>query len=141
MKREVNLDWVKGLEFAGNIDGHTITIDVDEANGGTNKGVRPKPLMMLALAGCTGIDVVSILKKMRIDLDGLSIKVEGSIQDEFPKAFESMHVIYTFKGKNLDREKLEKAVTLSKEQYCGVSATLKKAIELTYEIRVDEQLG
>jgi len=138
MNREISLDWVSGLEFSGNIDGHSITIDVDEANGGTNRGARPKPFMMLALAGCTGIDVVSILKKMRVELEGLSIKVEGKIQDELPKAFESMHVIYTFKGKGLNMEKLQKAVDLSKEQYCGVSATLRKAIDLTYEIRVVE---
>lgn len=134
MKREVNIDWVDNLEFLADVDGHKITIDA----GDEDKGPRPKPFMLLALAGCTGMDVVSMLKKMRVELKGLSIKVEGDIQDELPKAFESMKVIYTFKGDNLPMDKLEKVVELSKDKYCGVSATLKPLIPITYEIRIEQ---
>jgi putative redox protein len=134
MKREVNLDWVNNLEFSADVDGHKITIDA----GDDDKGPRPKPFMLLALAGCTGMDVVSMLSKMRVELKGLSIKVEGDIQDELPKAFESMKVIYTFKGDNLPMDKLEKVVELSKDKYCGVSATLKPLIPITYEIRTEQ---
>jgi putative redox protein len=133
MKREVNIDWVEGLEFLADVDGHKITIDA----GDEDKGPRPKPLMLLALAGCTGMDVVSMLKKMRVELKGLSIKVEGDIQDDLPKAFEAMKVIYTFRGDNLPMDKLEKVVELSKDKYCGVSATLKPLIPITYEIRTE----
>ncbi len=137
MKREILIDWVSDLEFKGEVDGHEITIDGPPESGGKNKGMRPKPLVMLGLAGCTGMDVISILKKMKVPVEGMSIKVEGNIQDDLPKAFEGMHVIYTFKGKNLPEDKLARAVELSKDKYCGVSATLQKVIPITYEIRTE----
>jgi len=135
MKREISLDWKEGLEFEADLDGHKITIDGPEESGGRNKGARPKPFMLLSLAGCTGMDVVSILKKMRVDVQGLHIKVVGDMEDEIPKAFLSMHVVYTFKGDDLPMDKLEKAVELSREKYCGVSAVLSKALPITYEIK------
>ncbi len=138
MKREVTIDWQDGLEFLADLDGHKVTIDADEQSGGKNRGAKPKPFMLLALAGCTGMDVVSILKKMKVEVEGLSIKVEGDMQDEVPKAFQAMHVIYSFKGKRLPEDKLKKAVELSKEKYCGVSATLKQVIPITYDIKVEE---
>jgi putative redox protein len=134
MKREINIDWVNNLEFLADIDGHKITIDA----GDEDKGPRPKPFLLLALAGCTGMDVVSMLSKMRVELKGLSIKVESDIQDELPKAFESMKVIYTFRGDHLPMDKLERVVELSKDKYCGVSATLKPLIPITYEIRTEQ---
>lgn len=138
MKKKINLDWVDSMEFVTDMDGHKITIDAPEESGGKNKGARPKPLMMLALAGCTGMDVVSILKKMKVDIDGLSIEVEGDMDDDPPKAFNSMHVIYNFKGNNLPEDKIKKAVDLSKDKYCGVSAVLKKAIQITYKINISD---
>jgi putative redox protein len=111
-------------------------LDAAEAVGGGNKGPRPKPLMLAALAGCTGMDVVSILKKMRVELDDLDVTVEGDLTEEHPKQFYKMNVIYEFKGKGLPLEKLKKAVSLSEERYCGVSAFYKKAIEVTSEIKI-----
>jgi len=137
MKREIKVDWIDGLAFEADLDGHKITIDGPEESGGKNRGARPKPFMLLALAGCTGMDVVSILKKMKVDVKGLNIKVEGDMEEEIPKTFISMHVIYTFKGDELPMDKLEKAVELSKEKYCGVSAMLKKVIPITYEIKTE----
>ena len=106
--------------------------------GGGNKGPRPKPLMLVALAGCTGMDVVSMLKKMRVELDGLRIWVEAEQTEEHPKHYSSMKVIYEFKGKDLPMDKLEKAVNMSEERYCGVSAVYKKAMPVSTEIRVVE---
>ena len=94
--------------------------------------------MMASLAGCTGMDVASILKKMRVDVDDFNIIVEGEITEEHPKHFTSMHIIYEFKGKNLPLDKIEKAVKLSQDTYCGVSASYRKAMELTYEIKLIE---
>ncbi|MBW6497221.1 MAG: OsmC family protein [Bacteroidales bacterium] len=136
MKRSVELNWLEDLVFEVDNEGHKIMIDADMENSGKPRGMRPKPLMMVSLAGCTAIDVVDILKKMRVNIKGLSIKVDGNIRDELPKDFLSMHVIYVFKGKNLPLDKLERAVQLSKDKYCGVSATLAKAIDLTYEIQI-----
>ncbi|MFW5774371.1 MAG: OsmC family protein, partial [Tangfeifania sp.] len=95
-------------------------------------------LMLAALAGCTGMDVVSILKKMRVDVKDFNVTVEGDLTEEHPKQFSKMHVIYEFKGKNLPMDKLRKAVNLSEERYCGVSATYRKAMEITSEIKVSE---
>jgi putative redox protein len=138
MKREVQLEWKDGFGFEADMDGHKITIDLPEENGGNNRGPRPKPFMLLALAGCTGVDVVMMLGKMRVDIKGLSITVEGEMQDELPKAFESMKVIYHFRGKDLPMDKLQKVVELSRDKYCGVSATLKPLLPISYEIRTEE---
>ena len=92
--------------------------------------------MMASLAGCTGMDVVSILKKMRVQLDYFNVVVEAELTEEHPKHFIKMHVIYEFKGKDLPMAKLEKAISMSEEKYCGVSATYKQTMELTSEIKI-----
>jgi putative redox protein len=92
--------------------------------------------MLAALAGCTGMDVVSILKKMRVPFMGLNIRVEADVTEEHPKHYEKMHIIYEFTGEGLQIEQLKKAVELSQDRYCGVSFVYKKAMELTYEIQI-----
>ena len=139
MKQEINLSWKKGMAFETELFGHKLTIDADQSNGGQNLGPRPKPLLMVALAGCTGMDVVSILEKMRVEPADLNVRVEGEVTEEHPKQFTSLHIIYEFWGKDLPMEKLEKAVSLSDERYCGVSATLKKGIPVTHEIVVHDR--
>mgnify|MGYP003825903239 CR=1 FL=1 len=136
MKSSINLAWKENMSFETEMDGHKIILDADPAVGGENKGPRPKPFMLLALAGCTGMDVISILKKMRVEVESFNVKVEGNLTEEHPKQYDKMHVIYEFKGKNLPMEKIEKAVNLSEERYCGVSAMYKKAIPITTEIRI-----
>ncbi len=89
----------------------------------------------MSLAGCTGMDVVSLLKKMRVTFEDLKISVDANLTDEHPKIYDAMHITYKFWGvKEADHTKVEKAVTLSKERYCGVSAMLEKASKLTFEI-------
>jgi putative redox protein len=134
----VNTKWLGEMAFEGDINGHKIVIDADPAVGGQDKGPRPKPFMLLALGGCTAMDVISILKKMRVEVDSFNVRVEGDLTDEHPKHFYKMHVIYEFTGKNLPMDKLKTAIELSEERYCGVSATYKKALELTSEIKVTE---
>lgn len=137
-KQEVRVNYLENMAFEAEVNGHKIILDAAEGVGGENRGPRPKPLMLTALAGCTGMDVVSILKKMRVEFDDFNVIVEGDLTEEHPKQFYKMNVIYEFKGKDLPLEKLEKAVSLSEERYCGVSAMYKKAIEITSEIRVIE---
>lgn len=136
MKHTVNVNWLKKMAFEGNIDGHKIIMDASSEVGGEDRGPRPKPFMLMALAGCTGMDVVSILEKMRIELDDFNVIVEGELSEEHPKHYQSMHVIYEFKGKDLPMDKLEKAINLSEERYCGVNAVYKKTIKMSYEIRI-----
>ena len=139
MKEEINVSWTEDMAFETELNGHKLIIDANENVGGHDKGPRPKPLMLLSLAGCTGMDVISILKKMRVDVDSFNVKVEGELTEEHPKHYHKMHTIYEFTGKNLPLDKIEKAVNLSQERYCGVSATYRKAMELTSEIKIIEK--
>lgn len=139
MKTSLNVNWIKGMAFESDVNGHKITIDAMESVGGEDKGPRPKPLMLLSLAGCTGMDVVSILKKMKVDFEDFSIEIEAEMTEEHPKHYNKMKVIYKFWGKDLPIEKIKKAVSLSDENYCGVSVVYKKAIEMSYEIRVNPE--
>jgi len=134
MKNIVNTSWAGNMKFNANVSGHPIMMDAVAGVGGENAGPRPKELMLAALAGCTGMDVVSILKKMQVELDGFDIKIEADLTEEHPKVYTHIHIIYEFKGKDLDVEKLKKAIELSQEKYCGVSAMYRKAMEVTYEI-------
>jgi len=138
MTNKIECNWKEKMAFEAVVNNHKIMIDANESVGGEDKGPRPKPLMLVALAGCTGMDVVSILKKMRVDFDDFSVSVEGELTEEHPKYYKLIKVVYKFKGKNLPKEKLEKAVDLSKERYCGVSVLLEKATKLTYEIIIEE---
>ena len=138
MKESVHVNWVEGMSFEVEVGGYKIMIDSEPESGGIHKGPKPKPLMMVALAGCTGMDVVALLRKMRVDFEAINITVEGDLAEEHPRKFNKMHVIFEIKGKNLDLTKIEKALALSKDKYCGVSASYKDIMELTYEIRMVE---
>ena len=130
--------WIGEMAFESDINGHKVTLDAEPHVGGMNRGPRPKPFMLLALGGCTAMDVISILKKMRVEVEDLNVIVEGDLTEEHPKHFYKMHVIYEITGKDLPMEKLERAVYMSEEKYCGVSAVYKKVIDITSEIRVIE---
>jgi putative redox protein len=136
MKESIQVNWQNGMAFEAEVEGFKINIDSKAEDGSVGKGPRPKPLMMVALAGCTGMDVISILQKMRVELDAFAVKIEGELTEEHPKQFTKMHIIYQFKGKDLPADKLEKAIALSHERYCGVSASYRKAMEITYEIEL-----
>ncbi len=135
---KIDTKWIGGMAFESKIGDHIIRIDGAPEVGGKNSGAGPKPLMLTALAGCTGMDVVSMLKKMRVEYEALTISVEADMKEDFPKNYEAMKVIYTFKGKKEIYDKVKKAVDLSKENYCGVSALYAKAIPLTFEIIIEE---
>ena len=137
MRHTVEASWKGNMKFDTEVNGHHFMMDSALNNDGEDTGPRPKPLMLAALAGCTGMDVVSILRKMRQDLDYFNVRVEGDTEDQHPNPFVKMHIIYEFRGKDLDMGKIEKAISLSMERYCGVSAVYRKAqVELTHEIRI-----
>ncbi|HNW90361.1 MAG TPA: OsmC family protein [Bacteroidales bacterium] len=134
MKHEVNTKWLGNMKFDSLVDEHHVVIDSLPESGGENSGPRPKQLMLTALAGCTAMDVVSILKKMKITPDEFQVKINAHLTDEHPKHYDALHLIYEFKGKDLPLEKIEQAISLSQEKYCGVSFMYKKIMNLTYEI-------
>ncbi len=136
VKHSIRTEWKGDMAFESDINGHKIIMDAPVEGGGHDLGPGPKKLQLVALSGCTGMDVVSILKKMRVDLEKCSIEVQGDMADEHPKYYTKMHVIYEFTGKDLPMDKLEKAVKMSEETYCGVEALYRKAIEVTSEIKL-----
>ena len=138
MKHIVDLSWKQNLAFETEMDGHKLTIDVSPEMGGDDLGPRPKKLMLTALAGCTGLDVIMILKKMKIVPESFNVIVEGGLTEDHPVKYNEMKVIYQFKGKDLPMEKLEKAVKLSEEKYCGVSAVYRDVMPMSTEIRIVE---
>lgn len=138
MKEKIEARWLKDLAFEVELDGHKIYMDALKENGGNNTGPRPKPMMMVALAGCTGMDVASILSKMRENVEEFVVEVEGERSDEYPKEYTGMKVIYRIRGKEISRKNVEKAVELSRTKYCGVSENYRKAFDLTHEIILEE---
>lgn len=138
MKETIKATWLNDLSFEAEVDGHKIYMDTAAEHGGKNLGPRPKPMMMVALAGCTGMDVAAILKKMRLEIESLSVEVEGDVTEDHPKRFEGMKVIYRVKGKELPLASVEKAVKLSRERYCGVSANYAEAFPIAHEIILEE---
>lgn len=134
MEKSIEMKWKGGMAFETELDGHKLVVDAHETNNGKDSGPRPKALMLVALGGCTGMDVVSILKKMRVEVAGFNIRVEANMTEEHPKHFDDMKLIYEFEGEDLDKEKIKKAIDLSMERYCGVSVVYRKAMPVNYEI-------
>jgi putative redox protein len=133
---EIKTRWLSKMSFESEVDGHTITMDASPEAGGENDGPRPKPLLLASLAGCTGMDVVSLLNKMRVEYTDLQINVKGELSEEHPRIYRKIHISYLLKGREIDEAKVEKAVLLSQEKYCGVSAMLRQAADVSYDIRI-----
>ncbi len=134
MEKSTRLQLEEDLCFNVELDGLKFKIDSDEKFGGKNRGPQPKNLMLVALGGCTGMDVASIMKKMKLSYEGMEVKVKGVMTEEHPKHFSKMHITYIVKGKNLDRSKVERAVELSQDKYCGVTHVYRASMEVTHEI-------
>jgi putative redox protein len=116
--------------------GHHLTIDAPKEGGGDDRGPKPIELVLTALAGCTAMDVLTILQKKRVDLKGLEVRVEGVRAHEDPKVYTDIEVVYTVRGKDIPREAVARAIELSVTKYCGVHAMLDKTARITtrYEI-------
>ena len=134
MSAQITLDWKKDSTFETQMDGHTVTIDTSKEDGGTGSGVRPKALMLIAMAGCSGVDVISLFKKMRVRFDKLSIDVKAETSDTIPMLYTAFDVTYHVTGNTEDSARIEKAIRLSQEKYCGVALMMKKIGPITYRI-------
>ena len=135
----ISVNWVDGLLMVGKSDsGHTITMDGPPESGGENLGVRPMEMLLLGVAGCTMIDVVTTLKKMRQDLSHLETKINAERATDHPKVFTDIHIQFILKGKNLDEKKVDKAITLSAEKYCSASIMLGETATITHDFEVIE---
>jgi putative redox protein len=136
MKR-ARVKWVENLKFIGMApSGHSIALDGPKESGGEETAIRPGELTLVALGGCTAIDVVSILKKMKVEFESFEVVVDAEPREEHPKYWTRIHIKYIFKGKNINESKVQKAIELSEEKYCSVSGLMKKAAEITYEFEI-----
>ena len=135
----ISVNWVDGLLMVGKSDsGHTITMDGPPESGGENLGVRPMEMLLLGVAGCTMIDVVTTLKKMRQDLSHCETKINAERATDHPKVFTNIHIHFIVKGKDLDSKKVDKAITLSAEKYCSASIMLGEMATITHDFEVVE---
>ncbi len=130
--------WKDEMAFEVELDGHRFTIDAAAEHGGRDRGPRPKGLVVSALIGCTGMDVISILRKMRQDVKAFDVTGQAELTDEHPKRFTAIKVIYRAEGE-IDPDRFLRAVELSEERYCGVSATLQANVTLTSEVWLNDQ--
>lgn len=129
---------LRGITLVGKTDSNIwITMDGPEEFGGSNAGVRPKELVLLALAGCTGSDVVSILQKKRAGLKDFELNITAETRDEHPQVFTKIHIEYVFYGNELKKEDVERAIELSSTKYCSVQAMLKPTVEITHSYRIE----
>ncbi|MDB4822179.1 OsmC family protein [Candidatus Pseudothioglobus singularis] len=135
----ISVNWVDGLLMVGKSDsGHTITMDGPPESGGENLGVRPMEMLLLGVAGCTMIDVVTTLKKMRQDLSYLETKINAERATDHPKVFTNIHIQFILKGQNLDEKKVDKAITFSAEKYCSASIMLGETATITHDFQIIE---
>ncbi|MEO9257799.1 MAG: OsmC family protein [Crocinitomicaceae bacterium] len=134
MTHEIETQWMGKMQFNALINGHTIVMDAPERAGGEDLGPIPKPFVLSALSGCTGMDIVAILRKAEKEVKDFSMKVVGEISKRAPIEYIGIHVVYDFKGIDENKEAALNAVNDSQEKYCGVSSMLKKALPVTWEV-------
>jgi len=134
MNIEAKIDWQQGLAFQAHLDGFDFVIDGSPEAGGRNLGPRPKGLTLVSLLGCTAMDVISILGKMKVKVETFVVRAEAQLAEEHPKKFIAIQVIYAFTGPGLAPEPLRKAIALSEEKYCGVRATLLPTVNIGHRI-------
>jgi len=139
MEHKIETQWMGKLQFNALINGHTIIMDAPERIGGEDAGPIPKPFVLAALSGCTGMDVVSILRKQQIELIDMLITVTGEISKKHPIEYIGVHVKYDFKGLDEYRIQAIEAVNRSQNELCGVSSMMKKAMPVTWSVIYNNQ--
>jgi putative redox protein len=131
--------WKGKMSFTGTADsGFTLPLDTEPAVGGDNDGFRPLELMAISLAGCTAMDVISILQKKRQEVTGFEVKVHAERTDEFPKVFTHLTVEYNVTGHNVDPTAVERSIELSSTKYCPAQAMLAKAVTIEHKYTISE---
>lgn len=130
--------WKKGMAFETHTpSGHHVTLDASEEVGGQDTGPRPTEMLLHATASCTGIDIVSILHKMRLSLESFEMKLDGIRATEHPKRFTAIHILYIFEG-DMPEERVRRAIELSVDRYCSVSHSLNAELTYSYQLNGGE---
>lgn len=133
----IEVAWKERMQFEGrNREGHKVALDAYEKVGGDGVALRPKELMLASLAGCTAMDVLAILRKMKQEPEAFSVEVEAEETAEHPKVFTAFHIRYRVRG-DVAPEKLEKAINLSQERYCGVTVMYSQFATVTHDFEIE----
>lgn len=140
-QHEIETQWMGKMQFNALVNGHTIVMDAPPRAGGEENGPIPKPFILTALSGCTGMDVVALLRKANLAIDDFSLKVTGELSKQQPLEYTAIHIVYDIKGGNDDKDAVLKAVNDSQEKICGVSHMLKKALPITWEINFNGEIA
>ncbi len=130
---KVTTTWKEALAFDANADGHIVRLDTTKEGGGLDSGMSPKKMLLASLCGCSGMDIVDILQKMKVHFTQLEITAEAEQTDEHPKVFKSIDLVYHCNVSAEDEDKFKRAVNLSMEKYCGISAMLAKHCAINYQ--------
>ncbi|MDA8101088.1 MAG: OsmC family protein [Nitrospiraceae bacterium] len=131
---------VQDMQFEGSAtSGHQLIMDADDASGGQNKGFRPMELLLVGFGGCTGMDVISILRKKRQNVSSLEMNIQGEKTDDYPKIYKQVRIEYVVRGRDIQKEAVERAIELSLHKYCSVGATLAKAGTIEHRYRIVEE--
>jgi putative redox protein len=130
---------LQGITFVAKSDtNHWVTMDGPEIFGGSDAGPRPKELLLFALGGCTASDVIPILKKKRVAVEGFEVRLSGNIREEHPQIFTDIHIEYVLYGDNINPADVERAIELSSTKYCAVSAMLSGVVNITHSYRIEK---
>ncbi|HZK16949.1 MAG: OsmC family protein [Candidatus Omnitrophota bacterium] len=138
---DVKVKWVEGMELTGHAEtGHEVTMDASEEHGGKNKGFRPLALFVVGTAGCASLDVISILRKKKVNFTDFECKVHvEKFEEDHPQVFTKMHFDYIVTGKDIKRKDVERSVQLTVERYCQAIAMMSKTAEITNTITIIEE--
>jgi putative redox protein len=137
---QASVDWDHGLTFSGTSDtGFTVPLGASASVGGDDDGFRPIELMLVSLAGCTAMDVISILQKKRQEITGFRVSVDAERAEEHPKVFTAITVHYEVTGRNVDSAAVERAIELSETRYCPAQAMLDKAVPIEHKYTITEE--
>ena len=140
MTHEIETQWMGKMQFNALVNGHTVVMDAPERVGGEDNGPIPKPFVLSALSGCTGMDVIAILKRSSHQVQDFNMKVTGEISKQAPIEYVAIHIVYEFKGNEDSKQAALDAVMASQEKYCGISHMLKKIIPVTWDVTYNGHL-
>jgi putative redox protein len=137
---KAKVTYINGMQFVGEADsGHAIIMDGPPETGGKNTGLRPTELLLIGTGGCSGMDVVSILKKKKQNVTGVEINIDGQKSEDYPQKFTEIKIEFIIKGRNISEEAVKRAIQLSMDKYCSVKATLEGSAKIDYTYKIIEE--
>lgn len=137
----IKLEYLKDLQFraysSDKDNGYSVLLDTSKETGGSDEGIKPTDLILVSLAGCSSMDIVSILKKKRQNIIDFKVNVTGERAETHPRVFTKISIVYEIKGENIDEEAVKRSIELSKDKYCSVWALLKNAVDIEWSYKIE----